>query len=84
MKNKDNKSKEFDNTDKKLNISDVIDSITLNKLEIWLINTLRWDINSILIAREQKKDFANEWSKRYCSLDEIRDMKLKNDTQRTI
>ncbi len=67
MKNKDNKSKEFDNTDKKLHISDVIDSIALNKLEIWLINTLSWDINDILIAREQKKDFANEWSKRYCS-----------------
>jgi hypothetical protein len=67
VKNKDNKSKEFDNTDKKLHISDVIDSIALNKLEIWLINTLSWDINDILIAREQKKDFANEWSKRYCS-----------------
>ncbi len=75
---KDNKSKEFDNTDKKLNISDVIDSITLNKLEIWLINTLRWDINDILIAREQKK----EESKRYCSLDEIRDMKLNQILQK--
>lgn len=48
--------------DKNLHISDTMDSITLNKLEIFLINTLRWNINDILIAREQKKDFVNEWS----------------------
>ena len=48
-----------------LHISDTMNSITLNKLEIWLINTLRWNINDILIAREQKKDFVNEWLQRY-------------------
>jgi len=65
--NKDNKNTEVDNTDKKLHISDVMNSITLNKLEIWLINTLKWDINDILIAREQKNEFVKEWSQRYCS-----------------
>ena len=64
---KDNKKTELDNTDKKLHISDVMNSITLNKLEIWLINTLKWDINDILIAREQKNEFVKEWSQRYCS-----------------
>ena len=64
---KDNKSTERDNTDKKLHISDVMNSITLNKMEIWLINTLNWNINDILIAREQKKEFVKEWSQRYCS-----------------
>jgi hypothetical protein len=44
-----------------------MNSITLNKLEIRLINILNWDINDILIAREQKKEFVKEWSRRYCS-----------------
>jgi hypothetical protein len=65
--NKDNKNTEVDNTDKKLHISDVMNSITLNKMEIWLINTLNWNINDILIAREQKKDIVKEWSQRYRS-----------------
>ena len=62
-----NKNTELNDTDKKLHISDVMNSITLNKLEIWLINTLKWDINDILIAREQKNEFVKEWSQRYCS-----------------
>jgi hypothetical protein len=62
-----NKNIELYNTDKKLHISDVMNSITLNKMEIWLINTLNWNINDILIAREQKKEFVKEWSQRYCS-----------------
>jgi hypothetical protein len=62
-----NKNIEIYNTDKKLHISDVMNSITLNKMEIWLINTLNWNINDILIAREQKKDIVKEWSQRYCS-----------------
>ena len=65
--NKDSKRTKLDNTDKKLHISDVMNSITLNKMEIWLINTLNWNINDILIAREQKKEFVKEWSQRYCS-----------------
>jgi len=51
----------------KLRLSDDMNSITLNKMEIWLINTLNWNINDILIAREQKKEFVKEWSQRYCS-----------------
>jgi len=62
-----NKNIELYNTDKKLHISDVMNSITLNKMEIWLINTLNWNINDILIARELKKEFVKEWSQRYCS-----------------
>jgi hypothetical protein len=51
----------------KLRLSDDMNSITLNKIEIWLINTLNWNINDILIAREQKKEFVKEWSQRYRS-----------------
>jgi hypothetical protein len=51
----------------KLRLSDDMNSITLNKMEIWLINTLNWNINDILIAREQKKEFVKEWSQRYRS-----------------
>jgi hypothetical protein len=65
MENLNNINKTSDNAEKELPISDVIDSITLNKMEIWLINTLNWNINDILIAREQKKEFVKEWSQRY-------------------
>ena len=67
MENLNNINKTSDNAEKELPISDVIDSITLNKMEIWLINTLNWNINDILIARELKKEFVKEWSQRYCS-----------------
>jgi hypothetical protein len=65
--NKDNKSTELDNSDKKLHISDVMNSILLSKFEIYLINTLKFDINDIVIARQQRKEFAIEWSNKYCS-----------------
>jgi hypothetical protein len=65
--NKDNKNTELNDTGKKLHISDVMNSITLNKFEISLINILKWDINDILVAREQRKEFVKEWSLRYCS-----------------
>ncbi len=65
MENLNNINKTSENVGKELPISDVIDSITLNKMEIWLINTLNWNINDILIAREQKKEFVKEWSQRY-------------------
>ncbi len=64
MENLNNINKTSENVGKELPISDVIDSITLNKMEIWLINTLNWNINDILIAREQKKEFVKEWSRR--------------------
>lgn len=67
MENLNNTDKTSENAEKELCISDVMNSITLNKLEIWLINTLKWDINDILIVREQKKEFVKEWSQRYCS-----------------
>lgn len=67
MENLNNKKETSDNAEKELYISDVMNSITLNKMEIWLINTLNWNINDILIAREQKKEFVKEWSQRYCS-----------------
>ena len=65
--NTENKSTELDNTDKKLHISDVMNSILLSKFEIYLINTLKFDINDIVIARQQRKEFAIEWSNKYCS-----------------
>lgn len=43
----------------------LVESITLSKSEIWLINTLKFDINDILIARKQKKDFAKEWKNNF-------------------
>ncbi len=51
----------------KLHISDVMNSILLSKFEIYLINTLKFDINDIVIARQQRKEFAIEWSNKYCS-----------------
>jgi predicted nucleic acid-binding Zn-ribbon protein len=65
--NTENKNTEVDNTDKKLHISDVMNSILLSKFEIYLINTLKFDINDIVIARQQRKEFAIEWSNKYCS-----------------
>ena len=65
--NTENKSTDLTNTDKKLNISDVMNSILLSKFEIYLINTLKFDINDIVIARQQRKEFAIEWSNKYCS-----------------
>jgi hypothetical protein len=65
--NTENKSTELDNSDKKLHISDVMNSILLSKFEIYLINTLKFDINDIVIARQQRKEFAIEWSNKYCS-----------------
>jgi hypothetical protein len=62
-----NKDTELDNSDKKLHISDVMNSILLSKFEIYLINTLKFDINDIVIARQQRKEFAIEWSNKYCS-----------------
>jgi predicted nucleic acid-binding Zn-ribbon protein len=62
-----NKNTELNNTDKKLRISDVMNSILLSKFEIYLINTLKFDINDIVIARQQQKEFAIEWSNKYCS-----------------
>ena len=64
--NTENKSTELDNSDKKLHISDVMNSILLSKFEIYLINTLKFDINDIVIARQQRKEFAIEWSNKYC------------------
>jgi len=64
---KDNKNTEHDNSDKKLHISDVMNSILLSKFEIYLINILKFDINDILIARQQRKEFAFEWSNKHCS-----------------
>jgi predicted RNase H-like nuclease (RuvC/YqgF family) len=51
----------------KLRLSDVMNSILLSKFEIYLINTLKFDINDIVIARQQRKEFAIEWSNKYCS-----------------
>jgi hypothetical protein len=65
--NTENKSTELDNSDKKLHISDVMNSILLSKFEIYLINTLKFNINDIVIARQQRKEFAIEWSNKYCS-----------------
>jgi site-specific DNA-methyltransferase (adenine-specific) len=53
--------------DGRKNISDVMNSILLSKFEIYLINTLKFDINDIVIARQQRKEFAIEWSNKYCS-----------------
>jgi hypothetical protein len=63
--NTENKSTELDNSDKKLHISDVMNSILLSKFEIYLINTLKFDINDIVIARQQRKEFAIEWLQVY-------------------
>ena len=65
--NTENKSTELDNSDKKLHVSDVMNSILLSKFEIYLINTLKFDINDIVIARQQRKEFAIEWLNKYCS-----------------
>ena len=51
----------------KLRLSDVMNSILLSKFEIYLINTLKFDINDIVIARQQRKEFAIEWSNKYFS-----------------
>jgi hypothetical protein len=62
-----NNNTELNDADKKLHISDVMNSILLSKFEIYLINTLKFDINDIVIARQQRKEFAIEWSNKYCS-----------------
>jgi antitoxin component HigA of HigAB toxin-antitoxin module len=51
--------------EKQCAIHDVMNSILLSKFEIYLINTLRFDINDILIERQQRKEFAIEWSNKY-------------------
>ena len=48
--------------EQQLHISDGMDSILLNKFEIYLIKILRFDIDDILMARKQRKEFAIEWS----------------------
>jgi hypothetical protein len=67
MKEDKNLEQNLDKSNEKLHISDVMNSILLSKFEIYLINTLRFDINDILIARQQRKEFAIEWSNKYCS-----------------